>query len=161
MTMVIHKKIIFSVVSLACGVVMWQAMRNTCPPREQHLQAVTDVVQRTVDRIFEERVQIPEESRQLAEYLSSTVIPQAVEKLTRQKIDVRDFGVFSLGQVSTSDGDSTPVSLGIFGKVFTFSEDDAYDYISSLTNEKDIENILQTLNNNSYGNKNTQTNEGQ
>lgn len=155
--MVTHKKIIFSVVSLAYGVVMWQAMKNTC----QHLQAVTDVVQRTVDRIFEERVQIPEESRQLAEYLSSTVIPQAVEKLTRQKIDVRDFGVFSIGQVSTRDGDSTPVSLGLFGKVFTFSEADAYNYISSLINEKDIENILQTLNNNGYGNKDTQTDEGQ
>lgn len=159
--MVIHKKIIFSVVSLACGMVMWQAMKNTCPPKEQHLQAVTDVVQKTVDRIFEERVQIPEESRQLAEYLSSTVIPQAVEKLTRQKVDVRDFGVFSLGQVSNGDGDSTPVSLGLFGKVFTFSEEDTYNYINSLISEKDIENILQTLNNNGYGNKDTQTDEGQ
>ena len=159
--MVIHRKIAFSVVSIACGIVMWHAMKNTCPPKEKHLQAVTDVVESVVDRIFEERVTVPEESRQLAEYLSSTVIPQAVEKLTQQKINVTDYGVFSLGDIKGADGSTTPVSLGLFGKVFTVSEDDAYDYINNIIGDMDLENILRTLNNKENGNSNTETDEGQ
>lgn len=159
--MIIHKKFIFSVVSFACGIVMWQAMKNTCPPREQHLQAVTDVVERAVDRIFEERIKLPEESKQLADYLSSTVIPDAVAKLTQQRVDFTSYGIISMGQITEADGESTPVSLGIFGKVFTFSEDKAYDYLNSLIDETDIENIIQNLNSKNYGNEDSESVEGQ
>lgn len=157
--MVIHKKITFSVVSFACALVMWQAMKNTCPPREQHLHAVTDVVERTVDRIFEERIQIPEESKQLAEYLSSKVIPEAVAKLTQQRIDFINYGgVISVGSLSGED--ATPLSIGMFGKVFTtFSEDQAYDYINGLINETDIENIIKNLNKENYGIQDTESDE--
>lgn len=161
MAILIHKKFMFSIVSLACGIVMWQAMKNTCPQKEQHLQAVADVVERTVDRIFEERIKIPEESEQLASYLSSVVIPQAVEKLTRQRVDVHDFGVFSMGNINSEDGEKTPVSIGLLGKVFTFGEEDAYDYINSLINEEDIKKLLHTLNSNNYGNEDIETVEGQ
>lgn len=159
--MVIHKKIAFSVVSFACALVMWQAMKNTCPPREQHLHAVTDVVERTVDRIFEERIQIPEESKQLAEYLSSKVIPEAVAKLTQQRIDFTNYGgVISVGSLSGEDG--TPLSIGMFGKVFTtFSEDQAYDYINGLIDETDIENIIKNLNKENYGNQDIESDEGE
>lgn len=159
--MILHKKFAFSVVSFACAIVMWQAMKNTCPPKEQHLQAVTDVVERAVDRIFEERVVLPEESKELADYLSSTVIPQAVEKLTQQRIDFTSYGIVSLGKIAVPDGEDTPVSLGMFGKVFTISEDDAYDYLNGLIKETDIENILHELNSNKNGNINIETDEGQ
>lgn len=158
--MLIHKKFAFSVVSFACAIVMWQAMKSTCPPKEQHLQAVTDVVERAVDRIFEERVVLPEESKELAEYLSSKVIPQAVEKLTQQRIDFTSYGIFSLGKIIVPDGEDTPVSIGLFGKVFTVSEDDAYNYLNGLINETDMQNILQDLNNSEDGNNNIENNEG-
>lgn len=159
--MKIHKKFTFSVVSFACALVMWQAMKNTCPPREQHLRAVTDVVERTVDKIFEERIQFPEESRQLAEYLSTNVIPQAVAKLTEQRINYKSYGIFSLGNIEQADGETIPVSFGLFGKVFTVSEDDAYEYLNGLIDQADIENIIKSLNSNNYGNKNIESNEGQ
>lgn len=159
--MVIHKKFTASIVSLACALVMWQAMKNTCPPREQHLRAVTDVVERTVDRIFEERIQFPEESKQLAEYLSTTIIPQAVEKLTAQRINIKDYGIFSLGNIEQADGETTPISLGLFGKVFTMSDDAAYQYLNGLIDETDIENIIQSLNSKNYGNEDIETDEGQ
>ena len=159
--MVIHKKFTASIVSLACALVMWQAMKNTCPPREQHLRAVTDVVERTVDRIFEERIQFPEESKQLAEYLSTTIIPQAVEKLTAQRINIKDYGIFSLGNIEQADGENTPISLGLFGKVFTMSDDAAYQYLNGLIDETDIENIIQSLNSKNYGNEDIETDEGQ
>ncbi len=159
--MVIHKKIAFSIVSVACGLVMWQAMKNTCPPKEQHLHAVTDVVERTVNKIFEERIQVPEESKQLAEYLSSKVIPEAVEKLTKERLDIKDYGVFSIGTI-TGQGDSTAaVSIGFFDKVFTFSDEQAYDYINSLVQGTDINSIIESLNNGNYGNKDIETVEGQ
>ena len=159
--MVIHKKFAFSVVSFACALVMWQAMKNTCPPKEQHLQAVTGVVERTVDRIFEERIQFPEESKQLAEQLSSKIIPEAVAKLTQQRIDFNDYaGIISIGSLSGEE--TTPLSIGLFGKVFTtFSEDQAYDYINGLIDETDIENIIKNLNKENYGNENTESDEGE
>lgn len=159
--MKIHKKFAFSVVSLACALVMWQAMKNTCPPREQHLRAVTDVVERTVDKIFEERIQFPEESRQLAEYLSTNVIPQAVEKLTEQRIDYKSYGIFSLGNIEQADGETIPVSFGLFGKVFTVSEDDAYEYLNDLIDQADIENIIKSLNSKNHGNEDIESDEGQ
>lgn len=161
--MKIHKKMAFSVVSLACALVMWQAMKNSCPPREQHLRAVTDVVERTVDRIFEERIQFPEESRQLAEYLSTNVIPQAVQKLTEQRIDYKNYGIFSMGNIEQQNGETTPVSFGLFGKVFTMGEEDAYEYLNGLISESDIEEIIQqTLNKKmNYGNEDIETDEGQ
>lgn len=159
--MKIHKKFAFSVVSFACALVMWQAMKNSCPPREQHLRAVTDVVERTVDKIFEERIQFPEESRQLAEYLSTNVIPQAVEKLTEQRINYKNYGIFSLGDITQADGERTPVSFGLFGKVFTIDEDDAYEYVNNLISQEDIENIIESLNSKEHGNKIIKTDEGQ
>lgn len=158
--MLIHKKIAFSVVSFACAIIMWQAMKNTCPPKEQHLQAVTDVVERAVDRIFEERVVLPEESKDIAEYLSAKVIPQAVAKLTQQRIDFTSYGIFSLGKIIVPDGEDTPVSIGLFGKVFTVSEDDAYDYLNGLIDKSDVDNILQEINKNENGNNDVENNEG-
>ena len=150
--MLIHKKFAFSVVSFACAIIMWQAMKNTCPPKEQHLQAVTEVVERAVDRIFEERVVLPEESKELAEYLSSNVIPKAVAKLTQQRIDFTSYGIFSLGKIIVPDGEDTPVSIGLFGKVFTVSEDDAYEYLKGLIDESDVDNVLQKIKGNENGN---------
>lgn len=160
--MVIHKKIAFSVVSFACALVMWQAMKNTCPPKEQHLHAVTDVVERTVDKIFEEQIQIPEESKQLAEYLSSKVIPEAVAKLTQQRVDFTSYGLFSVGSITNAEDGCMPVSIGMFGKVFTtFSEEQAYDYINGLINESDINNIIKQLNEKNYGNEDIESDEGE
>lgn len=161
--MVIHKKIIYSVVSLACGLVMYQQMKNTCPPKEQHQKAVTDVVERAVDRIFMEKVKFPDESKQLATYLSESVIPQAVAKLTEKQIDVSSFGVFSLGTIDGLDEGSVPVSFGLCGKVFTIDEDEVYKYINNMLDEDEINNILKTINeqNNGTDNSDIETEKGE
>lgn len=158
--MTIHKKFACSIVGLACGLIMWQAMKNSCPPKERHLQAVTDVVERTVDRIFEERIQFPEQSKELAEYLSTNIVPQAVERLTADRIDFTDYGVFSLGKYESDDGEKTPVSIGLFGTVFTVTDDQAYNYINGLIGETEIEDIINNLNNQNNGNENIESNEG-
>lgn len=137
------KKLTTSIVSLAAALVMYGAMKNTCPSREQHMNAVTDVVEKALDKIFEERIQVPDESRELANYLAQEIIPQAVEKLTSQKIDFTDYGIISTGSVEDGEGDSHVVSLGLFGKVFTLSEEDAYNYLQKMVDDMNLEQILQ------------------
>lgn len=140
------KNLTKSVVFLAAAVVMFGAMKSTNPSREQHLSEVADVVERAVTRIYEEKIVIPEESRVLADYLATEVIPAAVEKLTNQQMDVTDYGLFSLGSIGLEDGDSTPVSLGVFGKVFTMTEQQAYDYLKECVNDERLEQLLEKLN---------------
>lgn len=151
--MTLHKKFACSIVGLACALVMWQAMKNSCPPREQHLQAVTDVVERTVDRIFEEKINFPEESRQIAEYLAAEIIPKAVERLTAERIDFTDYGIFSLGNIEDENGEAVPISIGLFGKVFTISEEQAEEYIDSLLSDSEIDYIINNLKEKENGNE--------
>lgn len=137
------KKTVTAVVSLAAALVMYGAMKNTCPTREQHMTAVNNVVEKTLDKIFEERIQFPDESREIANYLALEVIPQAVEKLTNERIDYTDYGVISLGSIEDGQGDGHTVSVGIFGKVFTITEDMAHDYLSRMIDDMNLETILQ------------------
>ena len=69
----IIKKTITAVTSLAAALVMYGAMKNTCPSREQHMNKVTSVVEKALDKIFEEKIRIPQESREMADYLSQEV----------------------------------------------------------------------------------------
>ena len=118
----IAKSTATSVVCLAVALVMFGAMKNTRPSNVQHADAVSDVVEKVVTEIFEDRIEVPEESRQLAEHLSSEVIPKAIEKVSHGKIDLTDFWIFNIGTITEEDGDEEAVSIGILGKVFTFNE---------------------------------------
>lgn len=158
--MLIHKKILFSLASFGCAIVMWQAMKSSCPPKEQHMQAMTDVVEKAVDRIFEEKIILPEESKELASYLMTNVIPPAVEKLTRERLDFSSYGIFSLGTIE-EDGKRIPVSVGVLGKVFTLSENDAYNYFRDYVVPESINDSILTPKNKTNGKQNTQTDEGQ
>ena len=157
--MTIHKKIATSIVSLACGLVMWQAMKNSCPPREKHLQAVTDVVEETVNRIFEEKISFPEESKELAQYLSTDMIPKIVAKITEQRIDFKDFALFSIGMIEGEE--YMPVSIGVLGRVFTFDSEDGYEYANKIIGETELNNIINYFNNINYGINQTESNEGE
>ena len=112
-----------SVVYLAVALVMYGAMKNTRPSQLQHANAVTGVVESVVDDIFQNRIEIPAESRDLANYISGTVVPKALEKVRHGKIDVTDFWIFNVGSIPGENGDEDAVSIGILGKVFTFNEE--------------------------------------
>lgn len=112
-----------SIVYLAVALVMYGAMKNTRPSQLQHANAVTGVVENVVDDIFQNRIEIPAESRDLADYISGTVVPKALEKVQNGKIDVTDFWIFNVGSISGEDGNDNAVSIGILGKVFTFNEE--------------------------------------
>lgn len=112
-----------SIVYLAVALVMYGAMKNTRPSQLQHANAVTGVVENVVDDIFQNRIEIPAESRDLADYISGTVVPKALEKVQNGKIDVTDFWIFNVGSIPGTEGEEDPVSIGILGKVFTINEE--------------------------------------
>lgn len=112
-----------SIVYLAVALVMYGAMKNTRPSQLQHANAVTGVVENVVDDIFQNRIEIPAESRDLANYISGTVVPKALEKVQNGKIDVTDFWIFNVGSIPGTEGEEDPVSIGVLGKVFTFNEE--------------------------------------
>lgn len=128
-----------SVVYLAVALVMYGAMKNTRPSNVQHADAVSEAVERVVDDIFENRIEIPTESRDLADYLSSKVVPKAIDKVSHGKIDLTDFWIFNIGSVTDEEGNEDAVSIGILGKVFTFNEDkireDIEEMVTSDMNE--------------------------
>ena len=137
------KKTATSIVSIAAALVMYGVMKNTCPSREQHMTAVTDVMESTFDKIIHEHIRVPEQSRELADYLTSEVIPQAVEKLTCQQVDVTDYGVFSVGNLEDEEGGGHAVTIGLFGKVFTVGEQQTYDYLNELFERLNLNTSLQ------------------
>ena len=138
-----------SVVYLAVALVMYGAMKNTRPSELQHANAVTSVVENVVDDIFQNRIEIPAESRDLADYISINVVPKALEKVRNGKIDLTDFWIFNIGHVTGEDGEEEAVSIGILGKVFTFNEDKIRENIEQSVTQ-DMNDFLkeQNANNN-------------
>ena len=140
------KQTVVGVVSLACGLVMYGAMKNTRPSSLQHANAVTDVVEKIVDDIFQNRIVFPEKSREMAGYISGSVVPNAVDKLTNGKIDLQDFWIFNLGSVTDEEGNEELVSLGGFGKVFTFNEDKIRQDIEEMV-QSDMKEFMKSNDN--------------
>ena len=140
------KQTVVGVVSLACGLVMYGAMKNTRPSSLQHANAVTDVVEKIVDDIFQNRIVFPEKSREMAGYISGSVVPNAVDKLTNGKIDLQDFWIFNLGSVTDEEGNEELVSLGVFGKVFTFNEDKIRQDIEEMV-QSDMKEFMKSNDN--------------
>ena len=130
--MAIIKDITKSVVFLACGLVMYGYMKKNTPSGEKHQQAMVESVERIVTKVYEEKIEFPEESRKLADYLSEKVIPQAVEKIIHGRIDLSDYDIFNIGIVTDDDGVHHIVSIGLFDTVFTLNE----EYI-----EQQVENM--------------------
>lgn len=124
-----------SVVYLAVALVMYGAMKNTRPSQLQHANAVTGVVESVVDDIFQNRIEIPAESRDLANYISGTVVPKALEKVRHGKIDVTDFWIFNIGSIPDGNGEEDAVSIGILGRVFTFNEGKIREQIEQSVTE--------------------------
>lgn len=136
------KSTLTSVVSLACGLVMYSAMKNSKPSLQNHANAVTDVVENVVDDIFQNRIVIPEQSVKMADYISNKVIPKAMDKILNGKIDLTDCLIFNFGTVTNEKGNEEIVSIGIFGEVFTFNEEAIKNGIEDDVNQ-DIDQYIE------------------
>ena len=133
--MSIIKDVTKSVVFLACGLVMYGYMKKNTPSGERHQQAMVESVERIVTQLYEEKIEFPEESRKMADYLSENVIPQAVEKIIHGKIDLSDFHIFNVGTVTDDDGIRHIVSIGAFDTVFTLNDDYVEQRVQNITKD--------------------------
>lgn len=130
------KKVILTVVYLACALVMYSTMKNTKPTKIKHAQAISSVVENVMDDIFQNRIEFPTESRELADKLSRDVIPKAVDKLTRGKLNLTDLHLFNIGEIVDENGENKIVSIGIFGQVFVLNDDE----VAKVT-EQELKNL--------------------
>ena len=131
----ILKKIGNSIVFLAGALVMYGAMKNTMPTGDDHMQHLTDEVERIVDKMMD-HIKVPEESRQLADFLSTEVIPKGVDRLLNGDLDVTDFGgLVSVGKVIDDDGNERIASVGIFGHVFTVGSEELQQEVEQAVME--------------------------
>jgi hypothetical protein len=117
------KKLPLAIVTLACSYTMYIAMKSTAPSTDAHANVLTEEVEKMLDKLYTEKIVMPEESKQIASYLYYDVTPKVVDKILNGKIDLSDFDFLTLGTIKDSEGDTHIVSLGIFGQVFTFNED--------------------------------------
>ena len=137
------KRTIKAVVCLGAGLVMYEYMNRTIPSRDEHVAAASQMVQRVIDKAFMDKIQFPEQSREIANYISNTLIPQATQKVMSDNLDIKSFGIASIGTIKQENGEEDVLSLGILGNVFTFGEDKIQERLEeylSLPEMKEVTN---------------------
>ena len=146
----IIKRTIKAVVLLGVALVMYGAMNKTLPSKDQHVIATSQMVKRVMDKVFMDKIHFPEESREIADYISNTLIPQATQKAMSENLDIKDFGIANIGTIETVDGDDEILSLGILGKVFTFGEEETYERLEKYMNMSNVDEAIDIINKKKY-----------
>lgn len=100
--------IFFIVVLAVIGVV-------TCPDKEEHVDKFASLVTETIADKTENMGAV---GKAINDVSKTDLLTKAVDK----KLEVEDYGVFTLGKVEYFDEDYV-ISLGVFGTVFTISEE--------------------------------------
>ncbi len=92
----------------------------TCPDKYDHQQAVRHVVTNVVDETIEDNVpdDIP-----FVGLAGSVVASKLVETFLDSRLEVTNYYVLSVGRVDFN-GRQRLVSVGAFGHIFTFDEED-------------------------------------
>lgn len=146
----IIKRTIKAAVLLGVALVMYGAMNKTLPSRDQHIIATSQMVKRVMDKVFMDKIHFPKESREIADYISNTLIPQATQKAMSENLDIKDFGIANIGTIETVDGDDEILSLGILGKVFTFGEEETYERLEKYMNMSNVDEAIDIINKKKY-----------
>lgn len=105
----------------------------TCPDAQKHRDVVNNRIEQGVsDYLKSENLS----GEGLAGIFSSAISSLAGKLSLASNLKVRDYALFSLGTVDTTDKENQIVSLGLFNHVICFiSEDDVKEFIDgSLQN---------------------------
>ena len=111
--------------------ILFATMVFTCPTREDHEAAITEVTKRWVGNKVQEGVGSVTGNSGIGGVVSD-ILGRIVRELTdsgtemviTNYLDVDNYLVCSVGRISVADVKDKMVSFGIFGHVFTFGEDD-------------------------------------
>ena len=103
----------------------------TNPNEKKHRAAISrlasDIIESQVDDFMDDPY---------SGFGASILTSGIVDKVTDHMVTVKDYGLFSLGQVEYNDKKRT-LSLGILGHVFTFSDEDFEAYMTHQQKKKD------------------------
>jgi len=126
------KKLLWIVIVLLVAVLM----AVTAPGEEKHKEAMMQAVREYVD---EEATNRGFGDNGITR-LGKNVVVQAVKTALNSKLRFDNYYLFNMTHVNL-DGESKVLSLGIFGKVFTFDKDMLRENLEEATRTKEVEKV--------------------
>ena len=126
------KKILWIVIVLLVGVLMYA----TAPAEEKHKEAMMKAVREYID---EEAANRGFKDNGITR-LGKNVVAQAVKTALNSKLKFDNYYLFNMTHVKL-DGEDKMLSLGIFGKVFTFDKDMLRENLEEASRTKQVEKV--------------------
>ena len=123
-----HKGLFFFAFFLA---VLCAILAVTNPNEKKHRAAISQLAGDIIESQVNDFMDDP-----YSGFGASILTSGIVDKVTDHMVTVKDYGLFSLGQVEFNDQKKT-LSLGILGHVFTFSNEDFENYMTHQQKKKD------------------------
>lgn len=126
------KKLLWIIIVLLVGVIM----AITAPAEEKHKEAMMKAVKEYVDEEAENRGF----SDNGITRLGKNVVVQAVKTALNTKLKFENCYLFNYTHVNLG-GEDKMLSLGLFGKVFTFDKDMLRENLEEATRTKEVEKV--------------------
>ncbi|MBQ9556832.1 MAG: DUF4339 domain-containing protein [Muribaculaceae bacterium] len=108
--------------------ILFATMVFTCPDRRAHESAIQEVTKAWVgDKVDENMGEITGMGGVFGDLINKAIKELTgfgTDKVISSYLDVKNYVVCSVGRMSVRDNEDKMVSLGIFGHVFTFDEED-------------------------------------
>lgn len=108
--------------------ILFATMVFTCPERQDHEAAIQEVTKAWVDNKVDENLGSITGIGGVFGDLINKALKQltgaGTDKVINKFLDVQNYVVCSVGRISIGNNEQKMVSLGVFGHVFTFGEDD-------------------------------------
>ena len=111
--------------------ILFATMVFTCPTREDHEQAISEVTKHWMGNKVQETIGVVTGNSGVGSVVSDVLskvlrrwTDEGAEMVITNYLDVDNYVVCSVGRISVGNVKDKMVSLGIFGHVFTFDEED-------------------------------------
>ena len=108
--------------------ILFATMVFTCPDRRDHEAAISEVTKAWVDDKVDENIGgisgIGGAFGDLINKAIKELTGAGTDKIVSKYLDVKNYVVCSVGTVDVGNNENKIVSLGVFGHVFTFGEED-------------------------------------
>jgi len=129
--------------------VLFGTMVFTCPDRKAHEEAIQEVTKHWVGDKVQENLNSITGSEGFGGVVGD-IIGKIVAQITgngtdmaiSQYLDVNNYMVCSVGTISVGDAKDKMVSLGIFGHVFTFNEEDLEALWAKMLDDYEAKNAI-------------------
>lgn len=105
----------------------------TCPDRLTHKEAIMDVLnEKIAEGILDANNGKTDEISIFLGSIGSSMVSYFIEG----RFSVKNHFVYSVGYLKDTEGVDRPVSVGVFGHIFTFSKEELDSYLNDNVGEK-------------------------